>query len=139
MQEVHSSCLKGETAITTKVLFPKLSLKQIERVILSSLDDHKAEDIVSINLVGKSDFADLMIVASGGSQRHVGSLATYVVDALKKAGYPNVPVEGQDGCEWVLVDAGNVIVHLFKPEARGYYNIEKMWSVSLPQQVEAAY
>ena len=79
-----------------------------------------------------------MIVASGNSQRHVGSLATYVVDELKKIGYPTVPVEGQDGCEWVLVDAGNVIVHLFKPETRSYYNIEKMWSVSLPQ-IEAAH
>ena len=130
--------MKGETTITTKVLFPKLSVKQLERIILSSLDDHKAEDVVSINLVGKSDFADLMIVASGSSQRHVASLASHVVDALKKAGFPNVPVEGQDSCEWVLVDAGNVIVHLFKPEARSYFNIEKMWSVSLPQ-VEAAY
>ena len=135
---MDKACLKGDTAITTKVLFPKLSLKQIERAILTSLDGHKAEDIVSINLVGKSDFADLMIVASGGSQRHVASLAAHVVDALKKIGYPSVPTEGEDGCEWVLVDAGNVIVHLFKAEARSYYNIEKMWSVSLPQ-VEAAY
>ena len=115
-----------------------MSLKQLERLILTSLDDHKAEDVVSINLTGKSDFADRMIVASGNSQRHVGSLATYVVEALKKAGYTSVPVEGQDSCEWVLVDAGNIIVHLFKPEARSYYNLEKMWSVALPQ-AEAAY
>ena len=120
-------------------MFPKLSLKQLERIIHTSLDDHKAEDIVSINLVGKSDFADLMIVASGNSQRHVGTLAHHVVDALKKAGFPHIPVEGDDGCEWVLVDAGNVVVHIFKPEARSYFNIEKMWSVSLPSQVEAAY
>jgi ribosome-associated protein len=124
--------------ITTKTLFPKLSLKQLERLILTSLDDHKADDIVSINLEGKSDFADRMIIASGTSQRHVGSLADRVVDALKKAGYKNVPVEGQESCEWVLVDAGNIIVHIFKPEARSYYNIEKMWSVSLPQ-LEVAY
>jgi ribosome-associated protein len=125
--------------IKTKVLFPKLSLKQLQRIILSSLDDLKAVDVVSINLVGKSDIADLMIVASGNSARHIGSLAHSVVDALKKAGFPTVPVEGDDGCEWVLVDAGDVIVHLFKPEARSNYNIEKMWSASMPKVVEATY
>lgn len=91
-----------------------------------------------MNLEGKSDFADRMIVASGTSQRHVASLADCVVDALKKAGYNHVSVEGEDACEWVLVDAGNIVVHLFRPEARNYYNLEKMWSVSLPQ-VEVAY
>ena len=91
-----------------------------------------------MNLEGKSDFADRMIVASGTSQRHVGSLADCVVEALKKAGYKNVSVEGHAACEWVLVDAGNVVVHIFRPEVRGYYNLEKMWSVSLPQ-MEVAY
>lgn len=94
--------------------------------------------MVSINVEGKSDFADRMVIASGTSQRHVGSLAEYVVQALKQAGYDHIPVEGKETCEWVLVDAGNVIVHIFKPEARSYYNLEKMWSVSLPQ-AEAAY
>lgn len=82
---------------------------------------------------GKSDFADRMIVASGTSARHVSSLADRVVDALKKAGYSHIPVEGKETCEWVLVDAGNVVVHLFKPEARAYYHLEKMWSVSVPR------
>lgn len=80
-----------------------------------------------------------MIVASGTSARHVGTLAGYVAEALKSVGLGHVPVEGEDSCEWVLVDAGNIIVHIFKPEARSYYNIEKMWSVSLPAQLEAAY
>jgi len=79
-----------------------------------------------------------MIVASGTSARHVGALSEYVTQALKQAGYESVPVEGKESCDWVLVDAGNIIVHIFKPETRGYYNLEKMWSVSLPQ-VEAAY
>jgi len=70
-----------------------------------------------------------MIVASGTSSRHVASLADAVVSALEAAGYEHVPVEGKDGCEWVLVDAGDVIVHLFKPEMRSHYNLEKMWSV----------
>jgi ribosome-associated protein len=130
---------KGDTAIAIKTLLPKKpSLKQLERLIHTSLDDHKAEDIVSIDLTGKSDFADRMIVATGTSARHVSSLADYVVTALKAAGYNAVPVEGRESCDWVLVDAGNIIVHIFKPEARGYYNLEKMWAVSLPQS-EAAY
>jgi len=139
VQEVpKTTCRKGETTIPIKPLFPKFSLKQLEKIILTSLDDRKAEDIVSMNLIGKSDFADQMIVASGTSQRHVGALADCVVEALRKAGYQNVSIEGQESCEWVLVDAGNVIVHIFRPEVRGYYNLEKMWSVSLPQ-AEVAY
>ena len=79
-----------------------------------------------------------MVVATGNSQRHIAALADYVVDVLKKSGYNHAMVEGQEECEWVLVDAGNIIVHLFKPEIRSYYNLEKMWSVSLPQ-AEVAY
>jgi ribosome-associated protein len=124
--------------IAKKTLFPKLSLSRLERLILNSLDSHKAEDIVSVDLIGKSDVADRMVIASGTSQRHVGALAEHVVEALKKAGYGNIPVEGQESGDWVLVDAGNVIVHIFRPETRDYYNLEKMWSVSLPQ-LEVAY
>src|SRR5690349_11899599 len=94
--------------ITIKKLVSKPSLSRLERLILTSLDNHKAEDIVSIDLTGKSDFADRMVIASGTSQRHVGSLAEHVVETLKKAGYSNVPVEGQESGEWVLVDAGNL-------------------------------
>lgn len=121
------------TAIATKKSFPKLSLAQLEQIIFSSLDSHKAEDIVSIDLMGKSDFADRMLIATGTSQRHVSALADYVVDALKKAGYETVPVEGKESCDWVLVDAGTIVVHIFRPEMRGYYNLEKMWSVAMPQ------
>jgi ribosome-associated protein len=110
----------------------------MERLILNSLDKHKAEDIVSVDLIGKSDVADRMIIASGTSQRHVASLADHVVSMLKQSGIGNVPVEGEDNCDWVLVDAGDIVVHIFRPEARSYYNLEKMWSVSLPQ-LEAAY
>ena len=118
--------------------FPKVSRSQIERLITKSLDTHKAEKIVSIDLTGKSDVADCMIVASGTSARHVGSLADYVVEVLKNAGFERVPVEGKETCEWVLVDAGDVIVHIFHPDARNHYNLEKMWSVSAPQ-LEAAH
>lgn len=110
---------------------------QIERLIVQLLDANKAEDIVSIDLAGKSDVADRMIVSSGTSQRHVGALAEHVVTGLKKAGYNHVPVEGRESCDWVLVDAGDVLVHIFRPETRQYYNLEKMWSVPAAQ-VEAA-
>lgn len=126
------------TAITTKKLFPKLSLLQLERLILSSLDQHKAEDLVSIDLTGKSDFADRMVIASGTSQRHVSALASHVIDALKQAGYEHVPAEGKETGEWVLVDAGDIVVHIFRPEVRSYYNLEKMWSMAIPQ-LEAAF
>jgi ribosome-associated protein len=74
-----------------------------------------------------------MIIASGTSSRHVSSLASRVVDALKSIGLNPIPIEGQDTCDWVLVDAGDIIVHLFRPEARSYYNLEKMWSVPATQ------
>lgn len=74
-----------------------------------------------------------MVIASGTSSRHVGALADHVVGMLKDAGMEHISVEGQEVCDWVLVDAGDVVVHIFRPEARIYYNLEKMWSVSLPQ------
>ncbi len=105
------------------------SLDSIRKLIESSLDDDKAEDIVTIDLAGKCSFADCMIVASGRSQRHVGALASKLQEKLKDAGQPPLSVEGMESCDWVLIDAGDVIVHIFKPEVREYYNIEKMWSI----------
>lgn len=80
-----------------------------------------------------------MVIASGTSGRHVGSLAENLVSALKHAGFSHIPVEGKDTGDWVLVDVGDIIVHLFKPEVREHYNLEKMWSVVVPQQVEAVF
>ncbi len=127
------------TAIITKLPAKKPSCSQLERLILKSLDSHKAENVVSIDLIGKSDFADRMIVATGTSARHVSSLADHVVDVLKHSGFERVPVEGKEIGDWVLVDAGDIVVHIFRPEARTYYNLEKMWSVSAAPQVEAAH
>lgn len=110
-----------------------MSLTSLQTLIQHTLDERKAEQIVSINLIGKASFADCMIIASGTSSRHVASLAENLVYALKQAGMESVPVEGLETSEWVLVDAGNVIVHLFRPEARQHYNLEKMWSVSMPE------
>lgn len=85
-----------------------------------------------IDLRGKSPMADTMIVASGRSHRHVGALADHVVRALKEAGYGKARVEGLPHCDWVLIDAGDVVVHLFRPEVRTFYNIEKIWAVDSP-------
>jgi len=98
------------------------------RLVLASLDDMKAEDTLSIDLTGKSALADTMVVASGRSNRHVGSCADRVVEDLREAGVKNIRVEGMPHCDWVLIDAGDVIVHVFRPEVRAFYNIEKMWA-----------
>jgi ribosome-associated protein len=102
------------------------------RLIEASLDDDKAEEIVSIDLSGKCSFADYMIVATGRSQRHVASIAFKLQDRLKAAGHPPLSIEGLEAGEWVLIDAGDVVVHLFRPEVREYYNLEKMWAIPMP-------
>ena len=92
----------------------------------------KAEDTVEIDLTGKTSIADTMIVTSGRSQRHVGSIADRVVQALKENGFPSPRVEGMPACDWVLIDAGDLLVHIFRPEVRSFYNLEKMWGVDRP-------
>jgi len=87
----------------------------------------KAEDTLSIDLRGKTTIADTMVVTSGRSNRHVGAVADRVLEDLRKAGVPDVRVEGMPHCDWVLIDAGDVIVHVFRPEVRDFYNLEKMW------------
>lgn len=101
-------------------------------VVERSLGDDKAQDVVVIDLMGKSDFADYLVVASGTSQRHVGAMAEHLRAELKKIGMVTVAIEGMPQCDWVLVDGGDVVVHLFRPEVRDFYNIEKMWGASGP-------
>lgn len=97
--------------------------------ICTILDSNKAEQIATINLRGKCSFADFMIVASGRAPRHVAALADYVADMLKKTGNPLLSVEGKENGDWVLIDAGDIIIHIFRPEVRQFYNIEKMWAL----------
>jgi len=97
------------------------------RLVLASLDDMKAEDTTQIDLRGKTTIADTMVVTSGRSNRHVGAVADRVLTNLGAAGVPNLRVEGMPHCDWVLIDAGDVIVHVFRPEVRDFYNLEKMW------------
>jgi len=106
---------------------------ELESLVLNRLDDDKAQDVVSIDLKDKSSVADRMIVASGRSHRHVGAMADHLLRALKDAGHGRARVEGLPHCDWVLIDAGDVIVHLFRPEVRAFYNIEKIWSVEPPR------
>ncbi|MBN9353432.1 MAG: ribosome silencing factor [Hyphomicrobium denitrificans] len=96
------------------------------------LDDAKAEEIVSIPLKGKSSLGDFMVVASGRNDRHVGAIAEQLRDKLKARGEARVRVEGLNSCDWVLIDTGDIIVHVFRPEVREFYNLEKMWQADIP-------
>jgi len=110
--------------------------RPLVQTILNSLDDAKAEDVITINLHGKTTLADAMIVATGRSNIHVGAIAERLIGALK--GRQRAPrVEGQQNCDWVLIDAGDVIVHIFRPEVRQFYNLEKMWSADRPGERRA--
>lgn len=104
--------------------------RELEELVLSVLEDDKAEDVVAIDLNGKSSVTDIMIIASGRSNRHVGAIADHVLRKLKDEGHGTAKVEGIKTCDWVLIDAGDVVLHLFRPEVREFYDLEKMWSVS---------
>lgn len=96
-------------------------------VVERSLDDDKAENVVVIDLAGKTSLADYMVIASGGSSRHVSAMAEHLRETLKADGLRSPSVEGLSQGDWVLIDAGDVLVHLFRPEVRTFYNLEKMW------------
>lgn len=104
-----------------------LTPEKMRDIILEALDDNKAEDIVTIELEGKSTIADYMIIATGRSSRHVVGLSNHIADALAKAGINKAKFDGKENGDWVLGDAGDVIIHLFRPEVRDFYNIEKIW------------
>ncbi len=103
------------------------SVKDGLKIILKSLEDTKAEDIISIDIQGKSSLADYMVIASAHSQRHVSAIADHLLRTWKESGYGFASVEGLTGGDWVLIDTGDIIVHLFRPEIRLFYNLEKMW------------
>jgi len=115
--------LEGQAATATAELL---------KDVVEWLDEAKAEEIVTVNLAGKSSIGDYMVIASGRSDRHVGAIAEQLRKKLKDAGYPTVRVEGQPTCDWVLIDSGDIIVHVFRPEVREFYNLEKMWSLDRP-------
>ncbi len=126
---------KGAPAQTAPASRPQEpSSEALQALILNRLDEDKAEDVVCIDLMDKSPIADAVIVASGRSARHVSALSDRILRALKDAGLGRAQVEGLPAADWVLIDAGDVIVHLFRPEVRAFYQIEKIWSVDSPHR-----
>ena len=105
---------------------------EIKKIIEKSLDDNKAKNIISIDLKKKSYIADYMIIASGTSSRHLQSLSEILISDLKKFGINNCRMEGRESSEWKLVDAIDIIIHIFHPEKRKFYDLEKMWSEPSP-------
>lgn len=103
-----------------------MAAEDLVDLVTTSLDDDKAEDILVIDLCGKTSLADHMVIATGRSQRQVGAMATHLMERLKAAGSRG-SVEGMPQCDWVLIDGGDILVHLFRPEVRAFYNLEKMW------------
>lgn len=128
---------KEEGTIARKKKGPPKA-KTVLDTVVQSLDDDKGEDIVAIDLAGKASFADYMVIVTGRSQRSVSAMADHLIEKLKTLGLKGVPVEGKPQCDWVLVDAGDVIVHLFRPEIRTFYSLEKMWGGPVPHPEEAA-
>ena len=107
---------------------PRPGPEETLALILARLDDDKAADTTTIDLKGKTTLADYMVVASGRSHRHVGAIAEHLLETLGKSGISGAHAVGLPHCDWVLIDAGDVIVHVFRPEVRSFYNLEKMWS-----------
>ncbi len=101
---------------------------ELLKLVEASLDDDKAEDVVVIDLAGKTEIADFMVIANGGSKRQVGAMADHIQQKMKASGLKGLKAEGLPNCDWVLIDAGDVIVHLFRPEVRDFYNLDKIWA-----------
>jgi ribosome-associated protein len=104
------------------------NLDPLLKLVLTQLDDDQAQDIVPIDLKGKSSIADHMVIASGRSTRQVAAIAQKLAEKIKQAGFGPVKLEGLPAADWVLLDAGDIVVHLFRPEVRSFYNLERMWA-----------
>jgi ribosome-associated protein len=112
---------------------PLPRLDQLQLLIVGSLEGDKAEAIVALDLAGRASFADRMVIATGLADRQLSAMATHLEERLRGAGIARVQIEGGPGSDWVLIDAGDVIVHLFKPQARAMYALEKMWGAELDE------
>ena len=123
--------------VKSKPAIPAAVIK-LHQLILKSLDDDKAEEIVSIDLAGKSSIADFMVIASGRSSRQVAAIAEHLVDRITKETGKKVRAEGKAVGDWVLIDTGDVVVHIFRPDVRNFYNLEKMWGgAAIPEPAAA--
>lgn len=112
-------------------------LDRLQAVIVGSLEDDKAEAIVTLDLAGKASFCDRMVIATGQVDRQIAAMAQHLEEKLSKAGFKRVQIEGAAGADWVLIDTGDIIVHLFKPEARTSYGLERMWGADLDEVEES--
>ena len=132
--------LRQETAAAPAAPLTRLpadaAARHTLRLVLDSLDEMKAENVVSIDVTGKTPMTDFMVVASGRSHRHVSAIADRLMRDLKTGGLDGVKAEGLASCDWVLIDSGDVVVHLFRPEVREFYNLEKMWSADAAKNVQ---
>jgi ribosome-associated protein len=120
--------IQAATTLAQSLGKPEMGADSLHQLVLSQLDDDQAQEIVSIPLEGKSSIADHMVIASGRSTRQVASMAQKLAEKIKQAGFGNARVEGLPAADWVLIDAGDVVIHLFRPEVRSFYNLERMWS-----------
>ena len=127
---LNAAATATQSSVVTEALNGLTSDVQLAE-ILSSLSDIKAEDIVKIDLRGKSSIGDYMVIASGRSSRQVNAIANNLVDHLKQKLHCAARIEGKDSHDWILVDAGDIIVHIFRPEVREFYQLEKMWQTPL--------
>jgi ribosome silencing factor RsfS/YbeB/iojap len=113
-------------------------LDQLQQVIIASLNDDKAEAVVTLELAGRATFADRMVIATGLADRQIAAMAEHLEQKLHAAGLKRVQIEGASGSDWVLIDAGDIVVHLFKPDARVMYGLERMWGADLDEEQSTA-
>ena len=131
MTQAHTAPSKGANSPNAAVVSTMSNgdkADELYALVMQQLDDDQAAEIVSIPLEGKSSVADHMVVASGRSSRQVASMAQKLAEKVKQAGFGPVRIEGLPQADWVLIDCGDVVVHLFRPEVRSFYNLERMWS-----------
>ena len=124
--------MKGEGIIGTRTT-TRTPTHDLLSLVETSLADDKAIDPVTIDLAGKTSFADVMVIATGSSQRHIATMAGHLLERLKLRGFKGLRAEGAGQSDWVLIDAGDVVVHLFKDEVRHFYDLEKLWGAALPE------
>jgi len=112
---------------------PAERLDQLQGLIVTSLEDDKAEDVIALDLAGRAAFADRMVIATGLADRQISAMATHLETKLNEAGIKRIQMEGLGGSDWVLIDAGDIVIHLFKPDARALYGLEKMWGTEFDE------
>lgn len=128
--------ISGPRDRSRKIAATPPELDRLQAVIVGSLEDDKGENIVTLDLAGKASFADRMIIATGLADRQISAMATHLQEKLHEGGFGRVRIEGEGGSDWVLIDAGDIVVHLFKPDSRDIYGLEKMWGAELDEASE---